>query len=1667
MTPQEEYELGLAFYNGEGQEKNIDEAIKHFEIAANEGNLKAMNSLGIIYLNEEQYKDVNQAIIWFTRAAEQDYAESIRNLAEVYYYDTYLPECDYKKALDYFTKAVELGNPEAFGFIGEMYSNGRGVEEDEAKAFGYFLKGAELGDPYSMFHVAVCYHEGRGVDKNLEKSIEYFKMACGKDCGLKGTDTPEGCLGFFYIIGEGVEKNSVVGEQYLLQAVELGDFRACKNLGFLYFSGDGIERNYEKALKYYEKAVSLDESCADCWVRIGYQYQHGLGTPRDTKRAFECYQNAANAGIANGFNNLGACYMDGWGCEKDETKALEYYKLAVEHGSSFAYANIGDIYYSGSSGVEQDINTALDYYKKAYDLGQGIGAFKIGTLYLYGRKVKQDFSKAFEYLSLAAEKGYSKAMNDLGTMYEHGYSVPQDYNKAYEWYLKADGNESNGVSQSNIGYLYYYGRGVEKNLSKAAQWFQRADEMNYTSATYQLALMYSSGNGIELNYFEAFRLFRKAALQGHAGAQVALGNAYCAGKGVKRDMGEAVFWWKKASSVGRQEPFFNIGCALIKGEGVVKNDAEAIDWLQKAANIEDSTAQTLLGYAFFYGEGASQNIDFAFDYFNRASKSGDKLAIACLDCIRQGHPLPNRSGVLTYKTDYFSDSKIKEITEKAELGDINAQSLIAHLSLSDDRFSHGTRSAADWFKKAAEKGDAESLFNLAYLMLGNIAIKRDVESPIELIKASADAGYSRAKYVMASIDKGKESEITDEYLLKLCDAPSSIEDIVISTFGDTYSQSDIFVILYTLYLAHRDVTLEQSREPEFISSSGDSILSILHSKVDTYIRLGSVRRKAEDLSQKINKIDKATFNAQYPDSLLRLIRRTSRYYSKPLTYPDSKITGIVAQEMKDASTESAICICASLELPVLLPNLKYFFRDIDQNKLLLNSIILDAHNISDSEFDYKEPFDDLVTTGFDTIICQTPLRYSPRAEYDVEDIQSTYIHQIASKKDRIKSAIVFVDSDFCSSTVASRYDVRKYLIDNCFLKKVIEIPKGTFGDVESNSAIVVLDFTGNRTDVQFVFDFGSFVVDNETISQMDYSWNYRIYNQDINCLDGQIVLPLKQIVSFDFKGERVVDGFIQLTRDDLSSALLEALNSDERVLTTNTGDSTFWMKHKGPGVFFTYDGEIRAKRVADELFYSTGNLGYFLTVNDSIVDIDYVTYLLLHDYSLSRYLVEISDSRGRFNYSDFLNRKVAIYTDKGAQRQIVEKALIEERQGVITQTNYNIVLVSSDSASIVLQNADVLEKNHVTVFRSVDYVEESSEGNSYVSLRDLLFNKQSQTKVDAIVVDGEVKNSRSDDEYGLGLILEDYSVLKEFGIPLYLFSEMSISRLGLRPGEKKDIIESGRFFSKNEESFFETMIRKIRDDSDKKDSPITRIRSEFKTVFEAADAIDNKYHLTISNAISSFILDGCKIDENPAASACGPFRLAGHRLIEIMQSKNMVPKLDPGAIPHLLSDRYYFDKKNQKRYYQYYSLMPQYLSDALCYFFSATNAGVHGSQDSSLIGRSTLNILMEFILWFHQQFIVESNYDFIIPDKYFWGVKDDYEKVRKDKEYVVSCLDDGKEKYYYCENVHLAFKNGLKAGCKVRFIKDPGDDNKPRFDNGIRVIYFAKEDQYIIALDQQ
>ena len=51
------------------------------------------------------------------------------------------------------------------------------MPKDYHKAVEYFTKAAELGDFEAQYNLGVCYEEGLGVPKDLNKAINWYKPA--------------------------------------------------------------------------------------------------------------------------------------------------------------------------------------------------------------------------------------------------------------------------------------------------------------------------------------------------------------------------------------------------------------------------------------------------------------------------------------------------------------------------------------------------------------------------------------------------------------------------------------------------------------------------------------------------------------------------------------------------------------------------------------------------------------------------------------------------------------------------------------------------------------------------------------------------------------------------------------------------------------------------------------------------------------------------------------------------------------------------------------------------------------------------------------------------------------------------------------------------------------------------------------------------------------------------------------------------------------------------------------------------------------------------------------------------------------------------------------------------------------------------------------------------
>lgn len=96
------YELGLKYANGDGVEKNMEEAAKWYRLAADQGHVFSRNNLGACY--------------YYGRGVQQDYAEA-------------------KKL---FQLAAEKGDDYALYNLGLCYYYGRGVKQDYTESSRLF-----------------------------------------------------------------------------------------------------------------------------------------------------------------------------------------------------------------------------------------------------------------------------------------------------------------------------------------------------------------------------------------------------------------------------------------------------------------------------------------------------------------------------------------------------------------------------------------------------------------------------------------------------------------------------------------------------------------------------------------------------------------------------------------------------------------------------------------------------------------------------------------------------------------------------------------------------------------------------------------------------------------------------------------------------------------------------------------------------------------------------------------------------------------------------------------------------------------------------------------------------------------------------------------------------------------------------------------------------------------------------------------------------------------------------------------------------------------------------------------------------------------------------------------------------------------------------------------
>jgi TPR repeat protein len=200
--------------------------------------------------------------------------------------------------------------------------------------------------------------------------------------------------------------------------------------------------------------VEAEKGNAQTMLTIGNLYESGIyGAPRNYGKALEWYTKAAQAGLPEGFYNVGISYEIGQGTTPDPTKAFESFLKAADMGFPLAKQKLGELYLSGT-GVLASPEKAITYLTQAGDEGLPASYFVLARTYLTGsNNVPQDTKKGLDILNKLANEDYSVAQNELGAITFLGqYDQPKDYNKAKDLFTKG-AEQGNGDAMKNLGAL--------------------------------------------------------------------------------------------------------------------------------------------------------------------------------------------------------------------------------------------------------------------------------------------------------------------------------------------------------------------------------------------------------------------------------------------------------------------------------------------------------------------------------------------------------------------------------------------------------------------------------------------------------------------------------------------------------------------------------------------------------------------------------------------------------------------------------------------------------------------------------------------------------------------------------------------------------------------------------------------------------------------------------------------------------------------------------------------------------------------------------------------------------------------------------------------------------------------------------------------------------------
>ena len=535
-----QYFIGRKYYLGTKVTENKAEAAKWFDMAAIKGHAKASYYLGVMYMNGDGVtKNAARAEELLTIAAKKNHAEAQYELGNFYYFG-HNGSKDVKQALRWYQAAAEERHAGAQFQLGKVLYGGLGVEEDRKLGQKWLelaydngvtdareiLNTATADTKIKAKNVASKTNKPKTKSKPSSKTNKpSVKVAESKSTqeirqAKKGNVDAQYSVGIRFLMGDGVEKNSLKAVEWIRKAAEQDHAGAQYQLGIMYRDGVGVSNSESEAVKWLRLASSWGISKAQRDLDALLRKQ--LLASED---AF-----IGNPELSNPESQfaLGLMYVDGKGVDKDPATAAQWFLKAARQEHLEAQFKLGEMYKDGI-GVETNTKEAKLWLSKA--AGKGLEKASNALQDILRAEEQNILAKELQSLKnspiysylLSANQGDTGAKYKVGVMYIEGEDAPQDTQEGIRW-LQSAANNDHTLAQLELGKIYLQGApSMEKDYLMAMKWLEKAAQNGDSDAQYHLGNMYRKGLGTSRSNAEAIKWFRLAAKQGHKDARKILG----------------------------------------------------------------------------------------------------------------------------------------------------------------------------------------------------------------------------------------------------------------------------------------------------------------------------------------------------------------------------------------------------------------------------------------------------------------------------------------------------------------------------------------------------------------------------------------------------------------------------------------------------------------------------------------------------------------------------------------------------------------------------------------------------------------------------------------------------------------------------------------------------------------------------------------------------------------------------------------------------------------------------------------------------------------------------------------------------------------------------------------------------------------------------------------